>query len=124
MDASDEWDATGDGELDAGAMVSALTIEVPLTAVPDAQVVAGAPRTGSVDLDEDMGLGVWQMTVGAMRDTEVSEIFVVVAGEATVDFVSPALPSIELAPGAIVRFESGMQTVWTVRETLRKVYLA
>ena len=70
-------------------MVSALTIEVPLTAVPDAQVVAGAPRTGSVDLDEDMGLGVWQMTVGAMRDTEVSEIFVVVAGEATVEGLDP-----------------------------------
>ena len=112
------------GELEAGVVVSALTVPVPLAAVPAEQIVSGSPSTGAVDLDEDMGIGVWQMTVGAMRDTEVSEIFVVVAGEATVDFVSPALPSIELAPGAIVRFESGMQTVWTVRETLRKVYLA
>jgi len=92
--------------------------------VPAAQIVAGAPATGSVDLDEDMGLGVWEMTVGAMRDTEVSEVFVVVAGSATVEFVSPRLPPIELSPGAIVRLESGMQTVWTVRDTLRKVYLA
>jgi len=65
------------------------------------------------------------MTVGALRDPEVSEVvFVVVAGSATVEFIEPALPTIELSPGAIVRLESGMQTVWTVRETLRKVYLA
>lgn len=121
-----EWDDDDldAGELDAGAVVSALTVEVPLTAVPAAQVVAGTPSTGSVDLDEDMGLGVWEMTVGAMRDTEVSEVFVVVAGDATVKFTRPQLPPIELAPGAIVRLEAGMQTVWTVRETLRKVYLA
>ncbi|HYP73869.1 MAG TPA: cupin domain-containing protein [Microbacterium sp.] len=118
------WDDADAGELDPGVVVSALAVDVPLTAVPARQVVTGAPRTGSVDLDEDMGLGVWEMTVGAMRDTEVSEVFVVVSGSATVDFVTPALPSIELAPGAIVRLEAGMQTVWTVRETLRKVYLA
>jgi uncharacterized cupin superfamily protein len=122
---SDEWgDDVDAGELEAGAVVSALVVEVPLTSVRAAQVVAGAPATGSVDLDEDMGLGVWEMTPGAMRDTEVSEVFVVVAGSATVEFIEPPLPSIELAPGAIVRLESGMQTVWTVRETLRKVYLA
>lgn len=122
-DRMDDWDDDG-GELDAGVVTSALTIEVPLTAVPAGQIVAGSPHTGSVDLDEDMGLGVWEMTAGAMRDTEVSEVFVVVAGSATVEFLKPALPPIELAPGAIVRLESGMQTVWTVRETLRKVYLA
>lgn len=110
--------------VDAGVVVSALEVEVPLQAVPAAQVVAGAPATGSVDLDEDMGIGVWEMTPGAMRDVEIDEVFVVVAGSATVEFVQPALPSIELAPGAIVRLESGMHTVWTVRETLRKVYLA
>ena len=120
---SDEWgDDVDAGELEAGAVVSALVVEVPLTSVRAAQVVAGAPATGSVDLDEDMGLGVWEMTPGAMRDTEVSEVFVVVAGSATVEFIEPPLPSIELAPGAIVRLESGMQTVWTVRETLRQIY--
>jgi len=113
-----------DGELEPGVAYAASAVAVPLTPVPSAQVVAGSPRTGSVDLDEDMGMGVWEMTPGAMRDVEIDEVFVVVAGSATVEFVSPALPSIELAPGAIVRLESGMQTVWTVRETLRKVYLA
>ncbi|MFT4215217.1 MAG: cupin domain-containing protein [Microbacterium sp.] len=115
---------SGWGELDAGAVVAAGDVVVPLAPVPAAQVVAGSPSTGSVDLDEDMGFGVWEMTPGAMRDVEVDEVFVVVSGSATVEFVDPALPTIELAPGAIVRLESGMQTVWTVRETLRKVYLA
>ena len=111
-------------ELDAGALVSAGEVEVPLAPVPSAQVVAGSPSTGSVDLDEDMGIGVWEMTPGAMSDVEIDEVFVVVAGSATVEFVDPVLPSIELEAGAIVRLEAGMRTVWTVRETLRKVYLA
>lgn len=116
--------APGDADdLEAGTVISALTVEVPLAPVPADRVVAGAPRTGSLDLDEDMGVGVWEMTVGAMRDVEIDEVFVVVAGAATVDFVAPALPSIDLAPGAVVRLESGMRTVWTVHETLRKVYL-
>ncbi len=55
---------------------------------------------------------------------EIDEVFVVVAGDATVEFVSPALDAVGLAPGAVVRLSAGMQTVWTVRETLRKIYLA
>ena len=111
-------------DMDPGVLIMAADVDVPLTPVPAAQVVAGSPATGSVDLDEDMGVGVWEMTVGTMTAVEVDEGFVVVAGSATVDFVKPSLPSIELAPGAIVSFEAGMRTVWTVRETLRKVYLA
>ncbi|MHC2998611.1 cupin domain-containing protein [Microbacterium sp. HJ5] len=111
-------------ELDAGVLVTATEVDVPLTAVPAGQVVAGSPATGSVDLDEDMGIGVWEMTPGAMSDTEIDEVFVVVAGRATVKFTDPSLPAIDLQPGSIVRLEAGMRTVWTVRETLRKVYLA
>ncbi|MCT9821278.1 cupin domain-containing protein [Microbacterium sp. W1N] len=110
--------------MDPGVAVAALQVQVPLTAVPAAQVVAGSPATGSVDLDEDMGVGVWEMTPGAMTDTEIDEVFVVVAGSATVEFTDPPQPAIELAVGDVVRLESGMRTVWTVRETLRKVYLA
>lgn len=119
-------DSLGDlgGELDPGVVYTATAVPVTTTPVPASQVVAGAPAAGSIDLDEDMGMGVWEMTPGAMRDVEIDEVFVVVAGSATVEFTKPALPPIELTPGAIVRFEAGMQTVWTVRETLRKVYLA
>lgn len=118
------WDDDDLGELDAGVVVSASEVAVPLVPVPAGQVISGAPKTGSVDLDEDMGIGVWEMTVGAMRDTEVDEVFVVISGEATVEFTSPALPTVELHAGDIVRLEAGMKTVWTVRETLRKIYLA
>ena len=43
---------------------------------------------------------------------------------AFVEFADPALPAIELRPGSVVRLEEGMRTIWTVRETLRKVYVA
>ena len=46
------------------------------------------------------------------------------SGDATVEFIEPALPSVDLRPGSVVRLEAGMRTVWTVRETLRKVYVA
>ena len=111
-------------DMDPGVLITAAEVPVPLTPVPPAQVVDGAPLTGSIDLDEDMGIGVWEMTPGAMTDVEIDEVFVIVAGAATVEFVDPALPAIELAPGAIVRLEAGMRTVWRVREALRKVYLA
>jgi len=111
-------------DMDPGVLITAAHVPVPLTPVPAAQVVEGTPATGSIDLDEDMGIGVWEMTPGAMTDVEIDEVFVVVAGAATVEFVDPELPAIELSPGAIVRLEAGMRTVWRVREALRKVYLA
>lgn len=94
--------------------------------VPSDQVVAGAPATRWTDLDEasDRLVGVWEMTPGAMRDVEADEVFVVLSGSATVVFEEPALPSIELRSGSVERLTAGMRTVWTVRETLRKVYIA
>jgi hypothetical protein len=107
------------------AAVDALSVELAHEPVPAEQVVAGDPTTGYTPLCEgDAGeIGVWEMTPGSMRDTEVSEVFVVIAGSATVEFLDPPAPPIELAPGAIVRLEAGMHTVWTVRETLRKVFI-
>lgn len=69
-------------------------------------------------------VGVWTCEPGEYPDTEADEVFVVLEGSATVQFIEPALPAIEIAPGSVVRLEEGMQTVWTVRETLRKVYLS
>ena len=87
------------------------------------QIVAGAPTTATLTLDERDGreLGVWEMSPGAATDFEVDEMFVVLAGIATVEFVDSELPPIELRPGSLVRLTAGMRTVWTVRETLRKV---
>jgi uncharacterized cupin superfamily protein len=106
----------------AGAVTDAAALVLAHEPVSADQVVAGSPTTGIHEIDESTG--VWEMTPGAMSDVEVDELFVVLAGEATVGFIDPALPSIELRPGSVVRLEAGMRTVWTVRETLRKVYIA
>ncbi|MFE5672855.1 cupin domain-containing protein [Agromyces sp. NPDC056523] len=115
-------------QLAAGAVTDAATRPLAHEPVPDDQVVAGTPTTAYAELDvaADGGreLGVWEMTPGAMRDTEADEVFLVIAGRATVEFVDPALPAIELGPGSLMRLEAGMRTVWTVHETLRKLYVA
>jgi uncharacterized protein len=112
--------------LPAGTVTDAAAVEVALDDVAPEQVVSGAPQAGYTALDEsDAGeLGVWEMTPGVATDVEADELFVVVGGRATVAFTEPALPSIELGPGSIIRLEAGMRTTWTVHETLRKVYLA
>ena len=69
-------------------------------------------------------VGVWKHVPGRSTDTEVDEVFVVISGSARIDFVQPELPSLEIGPGDVVRLAEGMRTVWTVTETLRKVYVA
>jgi uncharacterized cupin superfamily protein len=110
--------------LDPGVLVAAAGLDVPLSPLPDDEVVAGSPSTGAVVLDDsgDVEIGVWEMTPGTATDTEADEVFVVISGRATVRI--EGLPSIELAPGAVVRLTEGMRTTWVVHETLRKVYVA
>ena len=110
--------------LDPGVLVAASSVALDHEALPAAQVVAGSPATAIVVLDERDGreIGVWEMTPGTATDTEVDEVFVVIAGRATVSFEH--LPSIDLVPGSVVRLTEGMRTTWVVHETLRKVYLA
>ena len=110
------------GRTRAGAATDAASVVLAHEPVNADQVVAGSPATAFAEIDETSG--VWEMTPGVMRDVEDDEVFVVLAGEATVEFIDPALPPIELRAGSVVRLESGMHTVWTVRETLRKVYVA
>ena len=108
--------------LEPGTVTDAVALALPHEPVPAEQVVAGAPSTGYVELTA--AIGVWEMSAGTMRDVEADEVFVVLSGSATVSFDEPPLPPIELRQGAVVRLTEGMRTVWTVRETLRKVYLA
>ncbi len=73
------------------------------------------------DLGE-VEVGVWEMTPGTEQDTEVDEVFVVLAGHGTVVFADGEV--VALAPGVAVRLRAGERTTWTVTETLRKVYVA
>ena len=90
---------------------------------PD-QAVEGQPRTGVGRLGRfgDLEVGVWEMTPGVMRDVEADEVFVVLSGAAIVEFEDGATP-LSLAAGDVVRLAEGTRTVWSVTETLRKVYL-
>lgn len=115
----------------AGTVTDAASARLTHEPVPAEQIVAGAPTTGYLALDTSgVGeIGVWEMTPGAMRDVEVDEVFVVLAGAATVEFETATSDSrhrdpIVLAPGAVVRLDAGMRTIWTVRETLRKVFIS
>ena len=117
----------GPARLAAGAVTDAAALPLTHEPVPHDQVVAGAPTSAYAELDVSPDgsreLGVWEMTPGAVRDVEADEVFLVITGRATVEFVDPALPPIELAPGSVVRLDAGMRTVWTVHETLRKLYV-
>ena len=92
--------------------------------LPTEEVVAGAPATATFPLGELAGVevGLWEITAGTARDTEVDEIFVVLSGDGTVRFDDGS--SVELRPGVVVRLHAGERTEWEIRSTLRKVYLA
>jgi uncharacterized cupin superfamily protein len=93
-------------------------------AVSTDQVVDGRPRTGVATLGRfgDLDVGVWEMTPGVMRDVESEELFVVLCGSARIEFEDGA-PPLNVAAGDVVRLADGARTVWTVNETIRKVYL-
>ena len=118
-------------ELGPGLLLEAATVALEHEPLPPEQVVAGAPTTATLVLDGRDGheIGVWEITPGKASDFEVDEVFVVLSGSARVEFTAmPAgdtvPPPIDIGPGSVVRLIDGMQTTWTVHETLRKVYLA
>lgn len=67
--------------------------------------------------------GVWEMEPGVAIDTEEDEVFVVLAGEATIAFLDTGV-DLAIRAGDLVRLAAGSRTRWTVSETLRKLYIA
>jgi len=104
-------------------VVAAASLGVPLEPVAADQVVAGAPRAGSLAIWEQGGLevGVWEHSVGVSTDVEADETFVVLRGRARIDVDGGE--SVDVGPGDVVRLDVGARTTWTVTEPLRKVYL-
>jgi len=93
---------------------------------PD-KVVAGSPSTGFIELGmwQGVDVGVWEMTPGSMVDIEVDEIFVVIAGEATLTRHSDGVAqTVELSPGVVCHLEEGEVNRWDVRVALRKIYFS
>lgn len=89
-----------------------------------ATVLAGHPVMASKELwtshDGTVSHGIWEITPGTVTDVEADELFVVLSGSATIAFEDG--PALEVGPGDVVRLPEGARTVWTVHETLRKVY--
>jgi uncharacterized cupin superfamily protein len=104
----------------AAALPDSALDEAPLD---PAQVVAGDPEVRLLALHDaaDLGVGVWQHGVGVSTDVEADEVFVVLSGQATVEVHGG--PTLELGPGDVGLLPAGARTTWTVRETLRKVYV-
>ena len=110
---------------EAPAAIAALDLIIAGDPVAADQVVEGAPTTGFTTLTPfgELEVGVWEMTVGAMQDVESDEVFVVIAGRATVTFDADDRV-MDLSVGSVARLAAGEHTVWTVTETIRKVYIA
>lgn len=100
--------------------------DAPLSAdeLDPQDVLAGEPTTASRELMSASGvtadLGIWEITEGTVTDVEADELFVVLSGRATIAFEDG--PTLEVGPGDACRLKAGQRTVWTVHETLRKVY--
>jgi uncharacterized cupin superfamily protein len=105
--------------------VGALAVDIPLEPVSLEDVLDGEPSTGAVVLGEFAGreFGVWEMTPGSMSDVENDEFFVVVAGAGSVEFLDDEVV-VQLVPGSLLTLAAGARTIWSVTQTLRKVWMA
>ena len=98
-------------------------LEVPTEPVAASRTVAGEPHDGATELTvfEGCEIGVWEMTPGTATDVEVDEVFVVLAGAATITFDDGTV--VDLKPGSFCRLHAGQRTQWNVTATLRKMYV-
>ncbi len=111
-------------ELQPNTVVDAVRAPIDLEAVPADQIVVGSPSAGARALVVgDTEIGIWEHTAGTSTDVEVDEVFVVLAGSATVELTDSG-QLLTLAPGVVGRLAAGTATRWIVTETLRKIYIA
>jgi hypothetical protein len=116
---------TNNALLTPGEPLAASAVVVTHEALDATSVVDGLPTAGYAVLDTlgDTEIGIWEMSIGTATDTEEDEVFVVVSGRASIHFAADDR-TIVVGPGDVVRLTAGMQTTWTVTETLRKIYVS
>jgi uncharacterized protein len=104
--------------------VDAAALELEPAELDPSQIVEGAPRVAERVVwsspDGSRLRGVWEHTPGVSTDVEVDEVFVVLAGRATIEVEGG--PTLEVGPGSLGVLEAGASTTWRVHETLRKVF--
>lgn len=98
---------------------------VSLEPVPEEVRVSGAPRQGTIEFGAvgDCETGIWELRGGVVTDVEVDELFVVLSGGASIEFLDEG-HTLEVKAGDVVRLLAGTRTKWTVKDHIRKVYLA
>lgn len=108
--------------LEASFVVSAATLPLEPWPLDSGQVVEGTPSVSVAIIDDDdpVQRGIWEHTPGVTRDVEANELFVVLAGRATIEVENGT--TLDLKPGTVGVFRAEERTVWTVHETLRKVF--
>lgn len=115
-------------ELVPGSPVDVTALSLLHEEVRPGKAASGAPTTATHALGSfaDLALGVWEMSAGGMHDVEEEELFIVIAGRATVEIHGDGRGAgiVALSPGTLMRLGAGMRTTWTVHERLRKVYLS
>lgn len=135
--------------------VSGLDIAVELDAVPAADTVSGSPQQGVTELGAigDAKVGIWELRDGVVTDTEIDELFVVLSGGATIEFLSADVDgadvdgadadsadadstdaddsaseivteTVKVGVGDVMRLVAGSRTRWTVSGHIRKVYIS
>lgn len=104
----------------AAALADAELEESPLA--PE-QVLEGDPVVRALALHDadDLAVGVWQHSVGVSSDVEADEVFIVLAGRASIEVEGG--PVLQVGPGDVGLLPAGARTRWTIHETLRKVYV-
>ena len=103
---------------------SALAETLDQSAPAGIEISAGRPEAAYAELHDQDGItaGVWAMTPGSATDVEQDEICVIFDGAGRLDFEDGT--TVPLHPGVVIRLCAGERVAWTVRETVRKVYVA
>jgi uncharacterized protein len=103
-------------------MVRAADAELTPDDPKPGRVLAGNPVTSSAALpgDDKVKRGIWQIAPGTAVEVAPAGMFVVLSGRATV--AVDGGPTFDIGAGDACVWDGGERTIWTVHETLRKVY--
>lgn len=107
----------------------ATQVDIELEAVEPQDTVSGAPQQGVYELGTvgDTDVGIWELRDGVVTDTEVEEMFIVLSGGATIEFLDDAgdpQRTVSVTQGDVMRLAAGDRTRWSVPDHIRKVYIA
>ena len=106
-------------------LVAAASVHLTRESLSADHIESGSPETGILELGDFAGvsMGIWEHTQGVSTDTEVDEVFIVISGGATIEFVNDDTPTFTVEAGDVVRLAAGVKTRWSVPDHIRKVYL-